>query len=215
MIDLVARIERRHQRVEQHLLAAGADDDLVGRVVEIVLALELGDDRLLQLAACRRRRCIWSGRRGSPAIAASLMLSGVSKSGSPGAQADDVAARRLQLARLGGDRDGGGGLDAGETLGEDGHDRDRRQELERAGIDRKRAPVQCVRTGRSSNVPRQSASSRYGDVLGRIGVVAQAHDLARIVEGLEVHVLVAVAFARGHRGLDREFGRDLIARHDA
>ena len=40
--DLVARIDGRHQRIEQHLLAAGADRDLRWLVVEAVLALELG-----------------------------------------------------------------------------------------------------------------------------------------------------------------------------
>ena len=51
-------------------------------------------------------------------IAASLMLSGVSKSGSPARQADHVAARRLQLARLAGHRDGGRRLDAAQRLGQ-------------------------------------------------------------------------------------------------
>ena len=46
---LVARIERRHQRIVEHLLAAGADDDLRRLVVELVLALELARDRGLQL----------------------------------------------------------------------------------------------------------------------------------------------------------------------
>jgi hypothetical protein len=41
------------------------------------------------------------------AMAASLMLSGVSKSGSPGAQPDHVAAGRLQVARLLRHGDGG------------------------------------------------------------------------------------------------------------
>ena len=36
-------------------------------------------------------------------------------------QPDDVAARRFQLDRLVGDRDGGRGLDARERVGEEGH----------------------------------------------------------------------------------------------
>ncbi|MGN6091787.1 MAG: hypothetical protein ACTHOL_05505, partial [Luteibacter jiangsuensis] len=38
-----------------------------------------------------------------------------------GAKADDVAAGRFQLARLVGDGDGGGRLDARERVGEEGH----------------------------------------------------------------------------------------------
>ena len=40
--------QRRHQRVIEDLLAAGPDRDLRGRVVQTVVALELGTDRLFQ-----------------------------------------------------------------------------------------------------------------------------------------------------------------------
>ena len=46
---LVAGLHRRHQRVEQHLLAAGADRDVGGADVEPVLAAEFLGDRILQL----------------------------------------------------------------------------------------------------------------------------------------------------------------------
>ena len=49
MIDLVARVQRRQQRIVDDLLAAGADRDLAGLVVEAVLALELAHDRRLEL----------------------------------------------------------------------------------------------------------------------------------------------------------------------
>ena len=81
---LVARIERRHERVVEHLLAAGADRDLRGLVVEAVLALELARDRFLELGEPVDLRCTSTPCRPWIAlIAACLMLSGVSKSGSP------------------------------------------------------------------------------------------------------------------------------------
>jgi hypothetical protein len=46
--DLVARIERRHHGVEEDLLGAGRDRDLVQLVGQRVLALEFLADRLLQ-----------------------------------------------------------------------------------------------------------------------------------------------------------------------
>ena len=46
---LVAGVQRGEERVEQHLLAAGGDDDLVGGVVEAVLAGELGGDGAAEL----------------------------------------------------------------------------------------------------------------------------------------------------------------------
>jgi hypothetical protein len=54
-------------------------------------------------------------------IAACLMLSGVSKSGSPGAEPDHVAARLFERTRLVGHRDGGRRLDALQGLGQEGH----------------------------------------------------------------------------------------------
>ncbi len=60
--DLVAGIDGGHQRVVEHLLAAGPDDDLVRLVGQTVLALKFGDDRLLQLGNAVRPRCTWSCR---------------------------------------------------------------------------------------------------------------------------------------------------------
>ncbi len=103
--DLVAGLERRHQRVVQHLLAAGADGDLTGLVVEPVLALELGADRLFQ-----RRRAV---DRGVARLAALhrcdrrlLDVEGRVEIGLAGAEADDVAPGGLELGGLGGDGNG-------------------------------------------------------------------------------------------------------------
>ncbi len=54
-------------------------------------------------------------------IAASLMFSGVSKSGSPAPRPITSRPAAFELARLVRHRDGGGGLDAGEAVGEEGH----------------------------------------------------------------------------------------------
>ena len=82
---LVAGIERRQHGVEDDLLAARGDDGLRRLVVEAMVALHLGADRLAQ-----RRR---AGHRGvlvslawMALMAASLMWSGVGKSGSPAAR---------------------------------------------------------------------------------------------------------------------------------
>ena len=80
---LIARIERRQHGVEQHLLGAGGDDDLLRLVVEARVAFQLQGGGFAQ-----RGRAGDVGVLGLPAsiarIAASLMLRGVSKSGSPG-----------------------------------------------------------------------------------------------------------------------------------
>ena len=117
---LVAGLQRRHQRVVEHLLAAGADGDLVGAVLDPVLALELGDDRLLERRRAVDRRVLGlalaDGRDRRL-----LDVVGRVEVGLAGAQADHVAALRLQLAGEVGDRDRGRRLDAGEAGGEDRH----------------------------------------------------------------------------------------------
>ena len=120
--DLVAGVERHHQRVVEHLLAAGRDDDLVRLVVEVVLALELADDRLLEL-----RQALDRGVLRRPAALDRLdrrLLDVVRRVevGLAGAEPDDVAARRFERARLVGHRHGGGGLDARQRVLEQGHE---------------------------------------------------------------------------------------------
>ena len=118
--DFVARVERGHQRVVEHLLAAGADGDLVARIVEIVVAFELAADRVLQLGR--------TVRIGVAGVAALHGVDGGLDDVGRGVEirlacgeADDVAARGFQLARLGADGDGGGRLDAAETVSDEAH----------------------------------------------------------------------------------------------
>ena len=107
---LVARVQGRHQGVVEHLLAAGADGDLLGLVVQAVVALELLDDRRLQLGRAVDRRVLGlaaldggDGRLLDVVRGVEIRLAG--------AQADDVAAGGLELAGLLGHRDGRRGLD--------------------------------------------------------------------------------------------------------
>ncbi len=118
--DLVARAERRHQRVEDGVLAADVDRDLVEPVVERVVTAELGahgflagdravDDRVLRLAAADRGDRRFLDELGRIEI------------GLAGTQADDVAAGRLQRRRAIGHGDRRRRLDAVESGGEEGH----------------------------------------------------------------------------------------------
>ena len=52
--------------LNKHLLAAGADDDLARLVVELVLALELARDRVLQLGNAVDGGVFGLAVRGSP-----------------------------------------------------------------------------------------------------------------------------------------------------
>ena len=119
--DLVARIERRHQRVVEHLLAAGADADLRGLVVEAVLTLELGDDRRLEfrdavdIGVFRRAPALDRLDRGRLDVVGRVEIR------LAGAEPDHVTTRRFERARLVRHRDGGGGLDALERVREEGH----------------------------------------------------------------------------------------------
>ena len=118
---LVARVERAHEGVVQHLLAAGADRDLLGAIVEAVLALELLDHGVLQLGdavdvGVFRRPSAFDrlDRR-------LLDVVGRVEIRFAGAQPDDIAARRLERARLVGDGNGGRRFDALEGVRKKGH----------------------------------------------------------------------------------------------
>ena len=91
--DLVAGVDRGEERVEEHLLAAGRDDDLVGGVVEAVLAGELGGDGAAQLGDALGR-----GVAGLAAVDGGLAggadVGGRVEVGLAGGETDDVAARR-------------------------------------------------------------------------------------------------------------------------
>ena len=120
---LVAGIDGGHQRVEQHLLAAGADRDLRGLVVQPVLALELGADRLLELGNAVDRRCTWSCRRLDRLDRGVLDVVRRVEVRLARRQPDDVAALGLQRHGLVGNGDGGGRLDAVERVGDETHGR--------------------------------------------------------------------------------------------
>jgi hypothetical protein len=117
---LVAGVERRHQRVEQHLLAASADADFVDRVVDAVLALELLGDRRLELWDAVDRG-VFGLALADRADRGFLDVVGGVEIGLAGAEADDVHARGFQRPRLVGHRDGGGRLDAPKRVGKETH----------------------------------------------------------------------------------------------
>ena len=118
---LVAGIDRREKRVEQDMLAAGADDRLRGFVVEPVLALELGRDRLAQRLDAGdgrifRLAALDGGDGGALDIVRRVEIRLADR------QRDDVAPGGFQFARFLRHRDGRGGLDPQQGVGNEGHD---------------------------------------------------------------------------------------------
>ena len=114
-------IERREQRVVEHLLAASADRDLARLVVEIVVALELGDDGRLELGNAVDVgvfRLAFVER----ALGRVLDVLRRVEIGFARGQRDDVPPLRLELTGLRRHRDGGGRLDAIQTVGNKAHD---------------------------------------------------------------------------------------------
>ena len=108
---LVARVEQGAAEVEDRLLGAARDQDLVALVLEAIVAAELADDRVLQLvravdirvtreaAADRRDAGLGDVRR-----RVEIRLAGT--------EADDVLALGLEACRARGDGERGRGLDA-------------------------------------------------------------------------------------------------------
>src|SRR5262249_6956285 len=119
---LVAGIHARHQRVVHDLLAAVGDHDLVQRIVEVVVALELALDRLLQgLDAVDRRILCLAGQ-----CRLVRRFDGVPGRGEVGLtrrQADDLDALGAQLAYLAGHGGRGRHLDVLEALRDFEHGR--------------------------------------------------------------------------------------------
>ena len=118
---LVARVNARHQRVVHDLLAAVGDHDLLQRIVEIVVALELALDRLLQGLDAVLRRIL--GLAGQGRLV--RRLDGVRRRREVGLarrEADDLHALGAQLAHLAGHGGGGGYLDVAQALGDFEHD---------------------------------------------------------------------------------------------
>ena len=119
---LVARIDGGHQRVVEHLLAAGANNDLVRLVGEAVLALELGGDRLLQFGKAVDRGVLGlAGLDG--ADRRQLDVGRGVEVGLAGAEADDVAALRFQRACFVRYRHGRGRLHTVKRSGQKRHHR--------------------------------------------------------------------------------------------
>ncbi|MNV28831.1 hypothetical protein D3C71_1200340 [compost metagenome] len=120
--DLVAGVQRSHEGVEDHRLAARGDVNLVGFVGQAVLARELGDDGGLQLGHAVGvgvfRLAALDGLDGRR-----LDVVGRVEVRFAGAQTDDVAAFAFQFPGPGGHGQGGRRLDAGEGGGlKAGHD---------------------------------------------------------------------------------------------
>ena len=97
-------------RLKKLCLPPHDDQDLLGRVVEAVVALEFGDDRLLQAGGAAHRGVFGEARVDGLDRRVLDVLRGV-EIGLAGAEADNVAAGRLELGGTGGDGEGGGGLD--------------------------------------------------------------------------------------------------------
>ncbi len=117
---LVARIDGRHQRVVEHLLAASADDDLVRLVGQAVLARELVDDGFLELRNAADIGVL--GLAGLDRVdRRQLDVGGRIEVRLAGAEADDVAARGFQRACFVRDRNRRGRLHTVERSGQEGH----------------------------------------------------------------------------------------------
>ncbi|CAD0217346.1 hypothetical protein AGRHK599_LOCUS4985 [Rhizobium rhizogenes] len=120
--DFIARVQRRHEGVEQDLLAAGANDRLLPGIFQTVFALELGGDRLAQLGDTGHRRVLRfaavdrvDGGRLDIVGRIEIRLSYI--------EADHVPALSFKLAKLLRDNDSGRRLYTGESIGTHEHDR--------------------------------------------------------------------------------------------
>lgn len=107
--DLIPGIEQGQAEVEEALLGATGDQDLLGRVVQCVVTLEFLDDRLLQAGRAVDGRILGEAaldrvhrRRLDVFRGVEIRLSG--------AQPDHVLAAGLERCGAGGDRKGGEGL---------------------------------------------------------------------------------------------------------
>ena len=118
--DLVAVVDGGQHGVEQHLLAADADDDLVGAVVEAVVAPELVAHRLLELGRAVHLGVlrVAGANGGDGRVLHRLRRVEVRFAG---AEADDVVAGRLELGGARGHGHRRRRLDAAEALGKKTH----------------------------------------------------------------------------------------------
>jgi hypothetical protein len=120
---LVARVEGGQHGVEDDLLAARGDDGLGGLVVEAVIALHLGADRLTQGGRSRHGRVprVVVADRLDPGF---LDVVGGREVGLAGGEANDVLAGRFHLQELALRGIGRRGLDAAKTVGNERHNAD-------------------------------------------------------------------------------------------
>ena len=117
---LVAGVKRRHHRVVDDRLSARRDKSLFGRVVEPVLALELGADSLFQFGDTIDRG-VFRLTRVDRLDRRCLDIIGGVEIGFTGAQADDIATGGLEFGGLRRDGYGCGGLNAIERVGNETH----------------------------------------------------------------------------------------------
>jgi len=103
---VVARIEQRQRQVEEALLAAAGNQDLVALVFQAIVALELGDNGVLEFRRPVHGRVLGLAgiNRGHGGI---LDVPGGVEIRLTGAKADNVLARRPQFSGLAGDGEGG------------------------------------------------------------------------------------------------------------
>ena len=119
---LVALVQGGEEGVVEDLLAAGADDRVGRLVVEPVLALELGGDRLAQRRNAEHRR-IFRLAAADRRDRRLLDVVGRVEVGLADRQRNDVASLGFEIARLLRHRDRRGRLNAGKDVGDEGHDR--------------------------------------------------------------------------------------------
>ena len=111
------------QTIETGLLGAGGDQDLAALVGQTVLALEFGDDGVFEFRRAVDRGVARDAACGSHRRPHRRMKAGVSKSGSPAPESDYVVAFGLEFGGSGRDREGGGGFDLLNALGQgNGHE---------------------------------------------------------------------------------------------
>ena len=118
--DFALGVERRGQRVVDHLLAAVAHEQLVGGVAHAVLALELAADGLAKLGDAGDRRVLRLALDDGSRRRELDVVRGV-EIRLPRRKGDDVATGPRHLHRLGGDDDRGRRLDTAHALCGDGH----------------------------------------------------------------------------------------------
>ncbi len=119
---LVALVQRRQEGVVENLLAARADDGVGRLVVEPVLALELGGDRLAQRRDAEHRGVL--GLAAPNRLDRRLLdVVGRVEVRLADRQRNHVAPLGFEIARLLRHRDGRGRLNARKDVGDEGHDR--------------------------------------------------------------------------------------------